>query len=417
MSSQGWAVSVACPSCGSILDATDPNLTVLQRHQRGMRIAPQIPLGKRGTWHGAPWEAIGCQQVTITVEETDYSWMEYVLFNPYRGFLYLSEYEGHWNVIEKLHERPALDSQGGRPAAQLAGKTFKHFQTATARTTFAAGEFPWEVRLGDEVISRDFVAPPFLLSAESSDNETTWSLGSYTPQDVVRKAFGIESAWSPASGVFANQPNPHTARAGSIWKACGLLLMGLFLMLAVNVVGAAKEQVFEGRYSHSFVSDDSATAFVTDLFTLQGRPSNVDVEIDSDADNNWAFFSIALINDSSGLSREATKQVSYFYGTDSDGRWSEGSRRGKVRMSAVPSGRYFLRIGTEGGEAGKPAVNYSVRVRRDVPGYGFYALAFAAILLPAILLWIPGATFEQRRWAESDHAPVLSDDSDEDDDE
>jgi hypothetical protein len=40
-----------------------------------------------------------------------------------------------------------------------------------------------------------------------------------------------------------------------------------------------------------------------------------------------------------------------------------------------------------------------------------------AILLPALLLWIPGVTFEQRRWAESDHAPVSSDDSDEDDDE
>jgi hypothetical protein len=417
LSSQGWAVTVVCSSCESVLDATDPNLAVLQRHERQMRVAPKIPLGRRGTWHGAPWEVIGFQQVTITVEGTDYSWTEYVLFNPFRGFLYLSEYLGHWNVIEKLHERPGPSSDGGVPAAILAGKTFKHFQTAEARTTFAVGEFPWEVRLGDKVTARDYVAPPFILSSESYDGETTWSLGSYTPQEVVRRAFGIEQSWHSPVGVFANQPNPHKARAGNVMKVCGLLILGLFAMLLVNVAGAKKEQVFEGRYSYSFAGEDSSSAFVTDLFTLSGRPSNVNVEIDTDADNNWAFFSIALINDSSGITREATKQVSYYYGRDSDGNWSEGSRRGRVRFAAVPSGRYFLRVGTEGGEAGKPAMSYSIRVRRDVPGYGFYALAFVAILLPALLLWIPGVTFEQRRWAESDHAPVSSDDSGEDDDE
>lgn len=414
LSAQGWAVTVVCSSCESVLDATDPNLSVLQRSERQMRVAPKIPLGRRGTWHGAPWDVIGFQQVTITVEGTDYSWTEYVLFNPYRGFTYLSEYLGHWNVIEKLHERPKV-LQGTQATAILAGKTFKHFQTAVARTTFAVGEFPWEVRLGDRVTAADYVAPPFMLSSESYENETTWSLGSYTPQEVVRKAFGIDKAWPSAVGVFANQPNPHTARAGGVWKTCGLLLLGLFLMLIVNVIGAGRKQVFEGRYSYTPLPEDSSVAFVTDPFTLTGRPSNVEVEIDTDADNDWAFFAIALINDSTGATREATKQVSYYYGTDSEGRWSEGSRRGRVRMSSVPAGRYFMRIGTEGGEIGKPALNYSVRVRRDVPGYGFYVLAFIAILLPAIGLWIPAATFEQRRWAESDHAPVSSDDSDDDD--
>ena len=208
-----------------MLDATDPNLRVLQRHQEAIDVAPRIPLGTRGTWHGAPWEVIGFQVVTITVDDTDYSWTEYVLFNPYRGFLYLSEYQGHWNVIEKLRRRPSEERTAGRPIAVQDGRYFRHFQTATARTTMALGEFPWELRVGDAVIARDFIAPPYILSAEASDGETTWSLGTYTPAEVIAKAFGQSRGFSDPIGVFANQPNPHDATAIGVFRRFGLFVL------------------------------------------------------------------------------------------------------------------------------------------------------------------------------------------------
>lgn len=415
MSSMGWAVTIACTSCGSVLDALDPNLAILQRHELRMRVPPKIPLGTRGTWHGTVWEAIGVQEVTITVDETDYSWTEYVLFNPYKGFLYLSEYMGHWNVIEKLHVRPMLGHEGGRPMAMLEGRAFKHFQTADARTTFAAGEFPWEVRLGDTVMSRDYVAPPFILSAEASAGETTWSLGSYTPGNAIATAFGVGDSWPRASGVFANQPNPHTARAQGAIRACGVLVGALVLMFVANVVMSSSSLAHQGSYQFRRAADaETEAALVTEPFTLTGRPSNVEIELDTDLDNDWVFYSLALVNEGTGDTRDASKQLSYFSGTDSDGRWTEGSRRGKVKVASVPSGTYFLRIGTAGGEPGKSVVNYQLRVRRDVPSYLFYFFALLALTLPALFLFIPATSFEQRRWAESDHAPVASS---EDDDE
>ena len=119
---QGWAVSVVCAACGAQLDATDPNLAVLQHGER-VTLTPRIPLGTRGMWKGMPWEAIGCQEVTVTVEGVVYAWTEYVCFNPYRGFLYLSEYKGHWNVIEKLRRRPIV-VRGDQPVAQLDGRQY-----------------------------------------------------------------------------------------------------------------------------------------------------------------------------------------------------------------------------------------------------------------------------------------------------
>ena len=414
---QGWAVTVACQTCGAVLDATDENLRVLQRQEAAISVAPSLPLGTRGTWGGAPWELIGFQVVTITVEGTDYSWSEYVAFNPYRGFLYLSEYQGHWNVIEKLRRRPRVDLEGGRPVAKLDGRAFKHFQTATARTTLALGEFPWELRVGDSVAARDFVAPPFILSAEASDGETTWSMGTYTPPEVIAKAFGQTGKMATPVGVFANQPNPHDASAGLVFRRLGAFLLILVLMLVGNIALSRGDTVFTNQYSFTHGTDDSS-AFVTPAFVLGGRQSSVELDVETDLDNDWVFLGFTLINETTGATREVSRQVSYYHGRDSDGSWSEGSRRGSVRLASVPPGRYFLRVAPEGGEPVARNVNFSLRVRRDVPSFGFYGLAFLAILLPSLIALVARGAFEGRRWAESDYgASTGSASDDEGDDE
>ncbi len=414
---QGWAVSVVCATCGSVLDATDKNLRILQRHQEAVRVNPRLPLGTRGTWRGAPWELIGFQVVTITVDGTDYSWTEYVAFNPYRGFLYLSEYQGHWNVIEKLRRRPRVEEGGSRPVAVHEGQTFKHFQTARARTTVALGEFPWELRVGDSVIARDFIAPPEILSAESTDGETTWSLGTYTPPEVIAKAFPTGQRLLSPVGVFANQPNPHVANARKALRLFGVFVLLLFGMFVLNSMMSRNKVVFERSYTFTHGTDDSA-AFVTPAFSLEGRTSSVVVDVKADVDNDWVYFDFTLIEEQTGEAREFSEQVSYYSGRDSDGNWSEGSRSGRSRLASVPPGRYFLRIAPEGGELSRPPVVYSIRVRRDVPSYGFYLLALVALVFPAALFWAPKASFEVQRWAESDYGSETGTSSgDEGDDE
>jgi len=391
-----------CAACGAQLDATDPNLRVLQYGEQ-VTFRPRIPLGTRGTWKGASWEVIGCQQVTITVDEVDYAWREYVCFNPYRGFLYLSEYDGHWNVIEKLRRRPVRETSGAQPTVELDGVTYKHFQTAVARTTAALGEFPWELRVGDTITSRDFVAPPFLLSAEESENEITWSQGTYTKPALIQKAFGLAQPLIDPIGVFANQPNPYAGLPTRVFGTFAVALLALLAMLIANVGLASDRKVFTQGYTFDRRTAEAA-AFVTPPFELDGRPSGVTIDIGTTLDNDWVFFSLALINEASGETRELSRQVSYYTGVDSDGAWSEGARTETVRLAAVPAGRYFLRVEPEGGEPAKASVAYTLSVRRDVPHMALYGLAFLALLLPTILAVLPSASFEGRRWAESDHA-------------
>ncbi len=413
----GWAVTIVCDTCGSVLDASHDSLRVLQEQERKLRAKPRIPLGSRGTWHGVAWEMIGFQVVTISVEGTEYSWTEYVAFNPFRGFLYLSEYQGHWNVIEKLHRQPEETMSRARPAVVLDGLTYRHFQTATAHTTFALGEFPWELKVGDSVIARDFVAPPYMLSAEAYDGETTWSRGTYTPSDVIAKAFNVPSgAFLEPIGIFANQPNPHEGSAGKVGKRLLQFLAVLILMLVANLLTSRGDSVYGNRYTFVKGTDDSSS-FVTPPFELKGRPSSVEIDITADVDNDWVFYSFSLINEQSGVTYDLSQQVSYYYGSDSDGSWSEGTRHESVRAGAVPAGRYFLRVAPEGGEVGKPEVHYTLNVRRDLPSFAFYLLALGALIVPALFSLMPKAAFETKRWQESDYAVDTSSSSDDGDDE
>ncbi len=404
---EGWAVTVACGTCGSVLDALDPNLTVLQEHARRMPFKPSIPLGTRGKVRGVQYEMIGCQRVTITVEGIDYSWTEYVCFNPYHGFLYLSEYEGHWNVIEKLRRPPSEQSGLGRTHAMLDGRKYHHFQSAMARTSGALGEFPWELRVGDTIQSRDFVSPPFLLSAEGTQFETTWSRGEYTPPSDIAEMFGVPSIDKRPNGVFANQPNPHVRSARRI-RRVGVWLVAVWaLMLVGSCALTSNEVAYDEQGLYYDRARGEANAMVTDPFELKGRASNVRIEVQSNVQNDWVWFALALIDERSGQARDVSVQTSFYSGTDSDGSWTEGKRSGDVTLSSVPSGRYVLRIAPEGGEPTGSLITYSVKVRRDVPVTAYFVLAFFALTVPMIVAWFPAVGFENRRWMESDHEGVM----------
>jgi hypothetical protein len=255
------------------------------------------------------------------------------------------------------------------------------------------------------------------------------------PAAVIAKAFGVELEGSPR-GVFANQPNPYAGLPGRMLKVFGLAMAVWAILFSLNVALSDDAQVFSREYTYqragAVLLDSNAASstasggttdpsaepegapFVTEPFTLSGRSSGVTIDLSAPLQNDWIYFSLALINEATGESREVTRQLSYYSGSDSDGNWSEGSRRESVRLARVPAGRYFLRVQPEGGESARGSVPYTLTVRRDHPYYVLYGLAFLALLIPTVLAAVPSAGFESRRWAESDHAPTTSESDDDD---
>ena len=406
--------TVVCGSCYAVLDAKDPNLRVLQQMEKRTPIKPAIPLGTRGKIKGDPYEAIGFQVRSITVEEIEYSWREYVLWSPYKGFRYLTEYDGHWNDVVIAKSTPAEKSGGRQPTIDYIGKTFRHFQTATATTRFILGEFPWQVRVGDTATTRDFVAPPYILSQESTPDETTWSVGTYMAPERVWESFQLPGTPPAPRGVYANQPDPNAGVWQGIARVFGALAALIVLLMIVRLVTAQRGLIFRERYT--FAPSDAgngspdSSAFVTSIFDIAGRTSNVEVRIDTDLSNSWAFFNLALINDATGTAYDLGREVSYYYGRDSDGSWREGSRADVSYIPTVPRGRYYLRVQPEGDPQFRGVIAYTIRLRRDVPRPAYYLIALLVLAVPPVFAIARAGSFEGARWKESDYAPTGSDD-------
>jgi predicted RNA-binding Zn-ribbon protein involved in translation (DUF1610 family) len=416
---QGQTVSVVCGSCAAVLDATAPSLQILQRAQSTRRVPPAIPLGAKGKFDSEIWQNIGMQCRAITADGVTYEWREYVLFNEHRGFRYLTEYNGHWNDVKPVRNLPAPGTAGGKPIQTWMGRTYRHFQTAIAETTYVVGEFPWRVAVGEKVSADDYVSPPYMLSAERTPNEVTWSHGEYVPGAEIWQRFGLKTAPPKAEGIYANQPSPYIGSAGSAWRTYGvlaLLLIGSYIFMSLFM---GNRKVFEAKYRFD-PTQKAEASFVTPVFELQGRPSNVEATIDSDVDNNWVYFNLALVNEDTGQALEWGREVSYYSGRDSDGSWSEGGRTDRSKLSHVPAGHYYLRVEPEWEppatvpQAWAPLVNYTITLRRDVTIFWPYLVALILLLVPAIAISIKSWSFENSRWQESDYASSGGGDSSDD---
>jgi ribosomal protein L37AE/L43A len=395
----GMSVNVVCQYCSSVLDAGSTAHTVLQTFQSRLKHTPKIPLGSRGRLHGAEWDVIGFQVRTIRVEGVDYAWDEYLLFSPRRGFRYLTEYRGHWNDAVPVRTVPNL-SAGTHPAAHFRGKRFKHFQTATAETTFVLGEFPWEVRVGDTARVQDYVAPPLMLSLEETGDERQWTLAEYVPGARIWEAFGVAGKAPLTQGVFANQPSPHGHGTRQVWKAFAVLALLFLAAMAFRFASASGRPVASGAFEYDPGAPEERNSAVLGPFTLEGRTSNVQVRIDTDMVNNWAYFDAALVNQETGRAIVFAREASYYSGTEGGERWSEGSGSARARIPSVPPGRYTLHLEPEG----SAGVRYQVSVRRDVPAGGYWAVAFLLLMLPPLASLMGAGMFESRRWAESDYS-------------
>jgi hypothetical protein len=97
--------------------------------------------------------------------------------------------------------------------------------------------------------------------------------------------------------------------------------------------------VFQGRYL--FDPSSQNAAFVTDPFTLDGRPSSVGLSVDTNLSNNWMFVNLSLINEGTNVALDVGRELEYYFGVEDGESWSSGSRRGNIVVPSVPPGHYY----------------------------------------------------------------------------
>lgn len=202
----GRSLSVVCGNCTAILDPNSPEVVLLGKFAESQEWGrPRIPLGQRGKLGDVLYECVGF--VIRSDRSGTFSWSEYLLFNPYKGFRWLVENNGHWSFVKPITDAPPGDKSQGS-TVKYGGQVYELFTSEPAVTRFVMGEFYWRVEKGETCHAVDFISPPYMLSYEITGDEVNTSLGEYIEPSVIKEAFKVTEMPHPF-GVAPNQVNKY----------------------------------------------------------------------------------------------------------------------------------------------------------------------------------------------------------------
>lgn len=418
---------VTCPNCGSLLDVSQGKLRFFSA-LKPSRVTPIIPIGSMGVFEGARMTVIGFMQRSVEFEGVRYFWEEYLLYEPRVGFRWLVRSDDHWSFVQPVS---AGEVSGAGKRATFRNMRFKLYQDAAARVEHVLGEFYWKVSAGEVVRAADFIKPPFILSREVATTgggpvveeptaqqkkdwgkkrrpsyvqtgEINWSFGAYVTREEVEKTFGIKGL-PKSSKVAPNQPFPHKA----VYKYWPLMLVVTVFFGLIFLVTGSRKSVFQNTYQlPAMTVAQTPQVIFTEPIDISAR-QNIRVSAASAVDNSWLYIDGDFVNEETGLVQQFSLPVEYYHGSDSDGSWTEGDQNSDVYISALPAGKYTMRLEVSWEKWQAPAA-FSIKVAQGVPRLLHLLLALLVISIIPVVVLLMHYSFERRRWADSDYSPFQS---------
>jgi hypothetical protein len=140
-----------------------------------------------------------------------------------------------------------------------------------------------------------------------------------------------------------------------------------------------------------------------------GEPTTLEVDMRAyPLSNSWAYTDVMLISqereEAFGLGLTAEE----WHGVDGGESWREGDANPSTIVGGVEGGKYLLQIVPQGGDQTSlpPSADlrFDLRIREDVVLVRYLIIPLLIIGAFPILFFLLSATFEGRRWSNSDYA-------------
>ena len=406
----GQSVRLVCNACNALIEPAQGAARVIQVLQRH-REEPPIAIGKTGKLRGKDVVVAGWVRRSCVVSLVTYPWEELVLYEPRStSFSWLVIADGHWSLARSISSGEVTVWGGD---AEYRDKKYKLFSSVVGVVEQVLGEFPWRVTSGEAAEIEEYIAPPEGLSLERNGNEVSWSHIDHLDAAEVAKAFDVpELASQRPIGVGPFQPWPYAAPLRAIipWMIGGVVV-SFFLFLFFAMRGETSV------LKHSFSTEDvpfvdpapqainlpspptRLRTYVSEPITLSGYRS-IEVKVESNVDNAWAFVSGALIHEETGVASFFAMETSYYHGIDFGTVWKEGEVDKSQLLPSPSKGSYIVRADLEWDPLSRQEPFVTLEIREA--GYsGRQFFAVLALLLSPLLLLLHRRSFETSRKEQS----------------
>lgn len=402
----GRVTTHVCPYCGSELDAND-DYRVLRTFANLDRPDSPFGIGMEGEIKGVRWTVIGTLGKVETWGRQTWRWVEHQLYSPTHGYAWLVVEDGHLVFSRRFRKQTKpgwmgptwVETADNRPSVRLGHEIFHYYETSTAQTDFAEGEFTFAPKQGQKITTVSAMSKTAMLDFSETGSEREVYRNEFLDTAQTLAGFGLaEDALRPR-GIHPLKPfktGPHSTfiRDMAILAAAALVLLGVFFSMRSGTLVLEDTRLSTRVLPREMTFDIANTAQLVQI-SLRGDPSN-----------SWSYFLFEVLDPEAETLFEAGRTIEYYSGRDSDGAWSEGSRSASIRFRPTIPGTYTLIVDeAERGTWGSGSRNTSVIDVRVESGLSSGTYPFLAALgFGLIGFWHAGRGWvhQWRRWRGSD---------------
>jgi hypothetical protein len=400
---------VACPYCNHLVSVAAGNLSVIAK--LAQKASPAIALGTKATFAEGELTVIGYMQRSSLVDGAWYAFDEYLLHAPGIGFRWLVCSDGHWSYVQ-----PVAPGAVELMPVRYDGVRFELFMRADLRVDQVLGEFYWLVQEGERVVAEDYIAPPAMLSCETSNTEQSWSLSTYlTPREVKLALGQTDLPLPPPTGIGANQPYP----LHGVGKVAAVVLGVLCIVGLVRCSGAKRDLKYvmqvampPGTFApatppgtpgappapDAVSAELPANIAFTDTFKLEGG-KNIELELGAALSSSWAYVAIDLVNEQTGGIVSFDANLERYSGVTEGEAWSEGSGSASQVLGPLEAGAYVMRV--ESVHGSPHTVMLAIAIRQDVFRARYWLVAALLLGIPFGIIALHAFHFRKKRWENS----------------
>jgi hypothetical protein len=400
----------SCNKCQAYLMLSDKEVKSVGS-TKAAQLKPVIEIGKEGKLKDISFKVLAYFEKQEG--NSDYKWREYLLTNPEKGYAFLSEYDGHWNLIWGKNFLPKLESPlDGIDYVMYENVEYKLFHSYTPNVMAIRGEINWHI-FEDKLNVREFIAPPYIIIKETLANDPkqkAYFLGEYLEPETIAEGFGLDvNSFPSTSGILANQPSKAHENFLVAIKYFPILLLALLgLQLLVNIIKPSKI-LSESTYHINYTPDKGVyefEPFKTASFNVEDVSSSLELEIYSEVNNNWLETSIVLVNEQNNQTWEVTEAVEFYQGVEGGEGWKEGSKQVEILLSEIPRGRYHLNVYPSSGDPYRDSLY--IKVTANVTLWRNILVCMLLLTVYPVLLFYMMQRFEKKRWMNSNYSPYES---------
>lgn len=384
---------VVCAACGAGLELSEAQAKVVGKNE-GPAPRFTFQIGAPVTLETVKYEVMG----RLLYMEGKYRSLEYVLYNPDAGYLWLSEEDGHFTISRPSHVAIVIPPGiKAKRSVRVGQETFRFFEQGTETLQWVDGALPWRAVVGETTQYAHLVKPPEYLDRELTGTEMEAFRGRYVAAEELQAAVPQGFKLPFARGVYSCQPFVSSAWLQGLWKIGAAFLVLNVLLLLYSFAGAKDTRVLQEKVT----AEQYSKEYLSQPFDLKRNGTVLKLSGHAPLDNSWLSLDFAVVDASDSVISEFFSDADYYHGTDSEGHWSEGSSNFVSYFKIEKAGKYRLLVHATGGSGtGGPSRNEPLylTVHSDSTISWYFAIPIVLAFVATIVGPVAKLSFEARRW-------------------